>query len=64
MFETFGPELGAVRAADPACVWTLVDGDDDDSFYVLSGWHLVNRLGYFITERPWVGEGQLDIRLD
>jgi len=64
MFETFGHELDAVRAADPACVWTLVSSDDDDGLYLLSGFHFVNRLGYLIIERPWAGEDQLDIRLD
>ncbi len=63
MFETFGPELDAVRAADPACVWTIVDGEDD-SLWLLSGCHFVNRLGYFVTERPWNGIDQLEIRLD
>jgi hypothetical protein len=64
MFETFGPELDAVRAADPACVWTLVSSDDDDGLYLLSGCHFVNRMGYLVTERPWAGDGQLEIRLD
>jgi hypothetical protein len=63
MFETFGPELDAVKAVDPACVWTLISGDDD-SLSILSGFHIVNRLGYVVTERPWAGEDQLDIRLD
>ncbi|KYO54157.1 hypothetical protein PJ900_12310 [Tistrella mobilis] len=63
MFETFGPEWEAVRAADPACIWTLVDGDDDD-MYVLSGCHLVDCLGYFITERPWAGDDPVEILVD
>jgi len=63
MFETFGPELDAVAAADPACVWTIVDGEDE-SLWLLSGCHFVNRLGYFITERPWNGIDQLEIRLN
>lgn len=63
MFETFGLELDAVAAADPACVWTIVDGECD-RLWLLSGCHVVNRLGYLITERPWAGEGQLEIRLD
>lgn len=63
MFETFGPELEAVNAADPACVWTVVDGEDGD-LWLLSGCHRVNRLGYLITERPWSGIEQLEIRLD
>lgn len=64
VFETFGPELDAVRAADPACVWTLVSSDDDDGLYLLTGCHFVNRLGYLITERPWQGDGQFDIHVD
>lgn len=62
MFETYGPELDTVKAADPACVWTLVcgddDGDDEDENgdgpkdYILKGYHHVNRMGYFITAVP------------
>lgn len=64
MFETYGPEMEAVRAADPACVWTLVDCGDDENLYVLSGLHLVNRLGYFITEQPRTGEEDVEILVD
>jgi hypothetical protein len=63
MFETFGPELDAITAADLACVWTIVDGEDE-SLWLLSGRHLVNRLGYFITERPWQGTEAVEIALD
>lgn len=61
MFETDDLELDAVRAADPACVWTLVQAGAD--LVILSGIHLADRLGYFVTERPWSGEGQAEIRL-
>ena len=50
MFETFGPELEAVRNADPDCVWTLICDDEADNDVILKGYHLVNRMGYFITE--------------
>jgi hypothetical protein len=63
MFETFSPELDAVAAADPACVWTIVDGEDG-SLWLLSGCHPVNRLGYLVTEGTWQGDGPLDIPLD
>jgi hypothetical protein len=63
MFETFGPELDAVVAADPTCVWTIVDGEDE-SLWLRSGCHFVNRLGYFITERPWQGAEPVEIALD
>jgi hypothetical protein len=63
MFETFGTERDRVAAADPACIFTIVEAEDE-SLWLLSGCHRVNRLGYFITERPWSGIEQLEIRLD
>lgn len=52
MFETYGAEYDAVRAADPARVWTYIDGDNGGT-YIVNGWHYVNRIGYFITELPF-----------
>jgi hypothetical protein len=53
-FETYGEELAFVLGADPRCVWTLVDGDDGN-LYIVDGYHLVNRINYFITEVPFEG---------
>jgi hypothetical protein len=54
MFETYGDDLSAVLvAAHPANglkVWTLVEGDEGQ--YVVDGYRLVNRIGYFITNKP------------
>lgn len=57
LFETYGEELEFVRQQAPATVWTLADGDDGDQ-YLLSGYHIVNRIGYLITTTP-VPEGVL-----
>lgn len=54
-FETYGAELEFVRAQDPRCIWTLVEGDDGN-MYIVDGFHLVNRLSYFVTEVPFEGE--------
>jgi hypothetical protein len=54
-FETYGEELEFVRAQDPRCVWTLVDGDDGN-LYIVDGYHLVNRVNYFVTEVPFKGK--------
>ena len=57
-FETYGKELDYVRSvydADPRRVWTLVDGDDGN-LYIVDGYHLVNRVNYFITEVPFEGK--------
>lgn len=54
MFETFGKELEYVLSVSretPNRVWTLVDADNG-KLYICSGYHLVNRMGYFITKKP------------
>jgi hypothetical protein len=53
-FETYGEELDYVLSiadTEPKRVWTLVEGDDSN-LYITSGYHLVNRLNYFITKNP------------
>ena len=62
MFETYGAEVEHVRRQDRECIWTLVQAEDE--LVILSGWHFVNRLGYFITERPWDGLDVAEIALD
>lgn len=56
MFETYGEELRHILATDSYKVWTLLE-DDYGNQCVTNGYHIVNRLGYFITEKPWE-EGQ------
>lgn len=59
MFETYGAELahvlmianGYAGRAGRRKVWTLVEGDDGEPV-VVEGYHLCNRLGYFITAKP------------
>lgn len=55
MFETFGPELEFVLNTPEKRVWTLVDGDDSSTI-ITAGYHIVNRIGYFITDIPWIDE--------
>lgn len=57
-FETYDIELGYVLGiadTQPKRVWTYVDGDGGT--YVVDGYHLVNRIYYFITEEPYEGDG-------
>ena len=35
----------------PEYIWTLVEGDNGEGI-LIPGWHLVNRLGYFVCENP------------
>jgi hypothetical protein len=62
LFETYGEELALVRQQDPLTVWTLVDGDDGDQ-YLISGYHLVNRIGYLITTTPIAEGTEIEVRI-
>jgi hypothetical protein len=53
MFETYGKELEYVRsvcAEKQGCVWTLYCEGEYSA--IQDGMHLVNRMGYFVTELP------------
>ena len=50
MFETYGEEVAFVKSQKPENIWTLVN--DGDSNLILSGWHFVNRVGYYVTVIP------------
>jgi len=63
MFETYGDEVEFVKKQDPRCIWTYGDGDDGGG-YIWSGWHFVNRLGYFITEVPCPENTMIQIQVD
>lgn len=58
MFETNGKDLEKVlhtiNSKKDCHVWTLIEGDD--GLFIVDGYHLVNRQGYFITLDP-VPEG-------
>ncbi len=54
MFETFEPDIDIVKEADPNTVWTLVDNNPNSIYLdIVPGVHWANRMGYFITEKPW-----------
>jgi hypothetical protein len=52
MFETYGEEEDYVREQDNNNIWTIVEGDNDTMF-IESGFHIVNRMGYLITKEKW-----------
>lgn len=35
---------------DNAYIWTYADGDDGT--YICSGYHFVNRIGYYLSQKP------------
>jgi hypothetical protein len=60
MFETYGPELAFVQQmAKQNRVITIIESDEAEEGDVVipmmcyvSGYHLVNRIGYLITDTP------------
>ena len=62
LFATGGDELEFVRQQDARTVWTLVDGDDGDQ-YVLSGFHIVNRVGYLISTVPVTPDTDVQVQI-
>jgi hypothetical protein len=57
IFETYGQEHEYILsiANDPIKkrnLWTIVESDTNDNLYYISGYRLVNRLGFLITEEP------------
>lgn len=51
LFRPNGADWEKVKAADPACVWTLLEVDGDGGETVRKGLHHENRVGYFITAK-------------
>lgn len=62
MFETYGDEVEFVKSQSPSNVWTYGDGDDGGS-YIWNGWHIVNRIGYFVTEVPCPPDTTIQIQI-
>ena len=62
LFETYGEELAYVRRQDPRTVWTFVDGDDGNQ-YLVSGFHLVNRIGYLVSTVAVPEGADIEVRI-
>ncbi len=72
MFETYGEEVQhVVEMAQQNRVVTIIesdgegvlndDGEEMPTMYYVSGMHLVNRIGYFITKEPIKEEFEVKI---
>ncbi|NBR23681.1 MAG: hypothetical protein EBU08_07900 [Micrococcales bacterium] len=58
-FETYGDELAFVLEQPENTIWTEMDGDSGVS--IVEGYHLVNRIQYYITEVPYDPEQSYEI---
>lgn len=61
-FETYSPDVTFVSAQPDNTIWTEIDGDE--GVYIVSGYHLVNRIQYYITEKPWVEDVVVTVSID
>jgi hypothetical protein len=62
LYETYGADLEAVKVANPAHVWTLVEADG--AMYLVSGFRIVDRLGYLLTAKPVRAGEEYAVTLD
>ena len=60
-YETYGDDLEYILLQDDRHVWTEMDGDD--GVYIVNGYHLVNRINYFITNVPWQDGDNIQISI-
>ena len=60
MYETYGDEVEYVRGHDPHIVWTYVDSSTGGTC-IINGYHLVNRIGYFVTREAWTDGDEITI---
>lgn len=54
LFGISPEELAFVKSQPANRIWTLLDGEDDDKMYLSTGFHFVNRIGYLITNEPFL----------
>lgn len=54
MYETYGDDLNLVLKYDDRQLWTYIDGEAGT--YLVTGYKLVNRIGYFICANRWEHE--------
>ncbi len=66
MFETYGEEydyVAAIGQNEPNRIWTYID-DEEGHTCIVNGWCFVNRIGYFITEKPYDDMLNIIVQLD
>lgn len=62
LYETYGAELEHIRRQQEGYVWTVIDGEDAP--VITNGYHLVNRIGYILTEVSVGADDCIEVLLD
>lgn len=55
MFETYGKEFDFVNTHSNKNIWTVIQGEHED-LWLIPGKHLINRLGFMISNKKWKNE--------
>ena len=66
MFETYGEEydyVASIGQKDPNRIWTYIDNEEGETT-IINRWAFVNRIGYFITEKPYDDMLDITVQLD
>ena len=63
LLETFGKDLELVMLFPSDQVWTLVESDHY-GMAVINGYHLVNRIGYYLTKKPFFPEETITVPIE
>lgn len=51
LWETYGEDLERIIRTPHDRIWTVVDCDG--KLMIVAGYHLVNRMNYIISQKPW-----------
>ena len=60
MYETYGKELNSINKYQNVYVWSLVE-TDIGGLRILNGKHVVNLIGYYLTELPWQDGDDIEV---
>jgi hypothetical protein len=66
MFETYGAEydyVAAIGQKEPNRIWTYIDNEEGETV-IINHWAFANRIGYFITEKPYDELLNIIVQLD
>ena len=61
LFETFGDDLLFVKLQAREMIWTLLVTEGHVTIF--SGYHFVNRLGYFVCQKPFESDALIEVRI-
>lgn len=62
LLETYGDDLKLLQQTDNNRIWTLIDVDG--KLEIIEGYHIVNRMNYIITKKPYLINEQYQIKYE